>query len=502
MARTAQALGALCALALAACAPEPKAPNLGVLYDVAANFESQDRRPVISIPGTLGSRLVDRTSGEIMWGRPRSLSVDPDIPENARLIALPIGEGDETLRELRDDIRTDGVLRVARASVLGIPLELDIYRGVISTLIAGGFDFRETREEERTARTINLDSFEFPYDWRRDIVEAAQDLDYFITRKTAQVMVTRTQVFGDDAKPVKFDLISHSMGGLVARYFLMYGAADLPVDGSLPEVTWAGAEHVGRVVFIAPPNTGSVLSFENLVNGKTLGPFQPAFAPALLGTHVSTYELFPRDRHRRVRIKGSNEEVSLFDVELWDRYGWGILNPDQDEILQVLMPDEPTAAGRRARAKRHLTKILARAEQFQRAIDRPVEVPESLDLYLVVGGGFETPAVVEYDPETRRVEIVKLEEGDGVVLRASSLLDERQDGNYDLGLRSPVEYRSVLLLPEEHVDLTKSAVFGDNLLFWLLEAPRTGDQLVRPGRLSIAGSPSSSRPASSPPADK
>lgn len=493
---------ALCALGLAACAPEPKAPNLGVLYDAAANFESQDRRPVISIPGTLGSRLVDRETGVIMWGGANSLSVDPDIPENARLIALPIGEGDETLRALRDEIRPDGVLRVARASVLGIPLELDIYRGVISTLIAGGFDFRETREEERTAREINLDSFEFPYDWRRDIVEAAHDLDYFVTRKRDQVKAIRQQVFGGEPKPVKFDLISHSMGGLVTRYFLMYGGVDLPEDGSLPEVTWAGAENVGRVVFIAPPNTGSVLSFENLVNGKSLGPFQPTFEPAILGTHVSTYELFPRDRHRRVRIKGSKESVSLFDVELWDRYGWGILNPDQDDMLKILMPDEPTAAGRRTRAKGHLTKILARADQFQRAIDRPVDVPEDLDLYLVVGGGFETPAIVEYDPETRRVEIVKLEEGDGVVLRASSLFDERQDGNYDLGLRSPVEYQSVLLLPEEHVDITKSPVFGDNLLFWLLEAPRTGDQLVRPGRLSIAGSPSSSRPARSPPADK
>ena len=52
----------------------------------------------------------------------------------------------------------------------------------------------------------------------------------------------------------------------------MYGAADLPEDGSLPELTWAGARDIGRVVFIAPPNSGSVLSFENLVNGKQLGP--------------------------------------------------------------------------------------------------------------------------------------------------------------------------------------------------------------------------------------
>lgn len=487
-------IAALC-VAASACAPEPKAPDLDSLYTTAASFESQDRHPVISLPGTLGSRLVDRGSDVVVWGGQRRLSVDPETPDNARLIALPIGKGDEPLSALKDDLRPDGVLRVARASILGIPVELDIYRGVISTLIAGGFDFRETRAEEVNEREINLDSFEFPYDWRRDIVEAAQDLDYFVTRKTAQVMATREAVFGENAEPVKFDIIAHSMGGLVARYYLMYGAAPLPEDGTLPPVTWAGAKNVGRAVFIAPPNSGSVLAFENLVNGKTLGPFQPSYEPALIGTHVSTYELFPRDRHQRVRIKGTGEAVSLFDVELWDEYGWGLLNPSQAPLLATLMPDEPSAAVRRDRAKRHLAKILARAAQFQRAVDRPVTVPPGLDLYLVVGGGFETPATVEFDPATGRAEIMSLEEGDGVVLRASSLMDERQDGDYSLGLRSPVEYRSVLLLPEEHVDLTKSAVFGDNLLFWLLEAPRTGDQLVTPSKLPLAGSPSNAAPA-------
>ncbi|MEM7545979.1 MAG: hypothetical protein AAF367_10625 [Pseudomonadota bacterium] len=482
---------------LAACTAEPKAPDLSTLYTGAAAIDTQARRPVISIPGTLGSRLVDRSTGVVMWGGRSGLSVDPVEPANARLIALPIGKGDESLRDLRDDVRPDGVLRVARASVLGIPLELDIYRGVISTLIAGGFDFRETREEEKTAREINLDSFEFPYDWRRDIVEAAQDLDYFITRKTDQVMETRRQVFGDSAKQVKFDLVAHSMGGLVARYYLMYGGADLPADGSLPEVTWAGAKNVGRAVFIAPPNSGSVVAFENLINGKNFGPFQPTYEPTLIGTHVSTYQLFPRDRHKRVKIKGSEEFVSLFDVTTWDENDWGILHPDQDSVLEILMPEEPSSEARRARAKRHLDKVLRRAEQFQRAVDRPVEVPPGLDMYLVVGGGFETPASVEFDPETGAAEIVSLEEGDGVVLRASSLMDERQDGDYSLGLRSPVQYRSVLLLPEEHVDLTKSAVFGDNLLFWLLEAPRSGGQLVRPGRLSVAGAPSDAVAASS-----
>ncbi|MEO0361548.1 MAG: hypothetical protein AAF322_10575, partial [Pseudomonadota bacterium] len=341
-----------------ACAPEPKAPNLDSLYSPAAGTRSQDRRPVISVPGTLGSRLVERGTGVVIWGGTDGLSIDPEAPDNARLIALPIGKADEPLGTLKDDVRPDGVLRVARASILGLPLEIDIYRGVISTLIAGGFDFRETREEEVRERELNLNSFEFPYDWRRDITEASSDLAFFVKRKKRQVFDARRAFFGDEARPPRFDIVAHSMGGLVTRYFLMYGDAPLPEDGSLPELTWAGARDVGRAVFIAPPNSGSVLAFENLVNGKTFGPLQPTYEPALIGTHVSTYQLFPRDRHNRVRIKGTGERVSIFDVEAWDRFGWGLLNPEQDEMLKTLMPEEPNAEARRARAKAHLAKVL------------------------------------------------------------------------------------------------------------------------------------------------
>jgi len=163
-------------------------------------------------------------------------------------------------------------------------------------------------------------------------------------------------------------------------------------------------------------------------------------------------------------------------------------------VLEILMPKEPDAAARRARAKLHLKKVLARADQFQRAMDRPTSLPDDIEAYLVVGGGYETPAAGEFIAETGRLEISKLEEGDGVVLRASSLLDERQDGNYTLRLRAPVRFRRVLLLPEEHVDITKSAVFGDNLLYWLLEGQRTGEQLARPSHLSGPAKPATIQP--------
>ena len=48
-----------------------------------------------------------------------------------------------------------------------------------------------------------------------------------------------------------------------------------------------------------------------------------------------------------------------------------------------------------------------------------------------------------------------VEEGDGIVLRASALMDEAQGGHPRVGPRHPVQYRTVLLLPGEHVRITR-----------------------------------------------
>lgn len=477
--------GRLCAavaMAAAGCASDPGAPDVLAIYARAAAIDTERRHPVVTIPGILGSRLVDRASDTVVWGGERALSVDPDDPGAVELIALPMGRGDESLRALRDDVRPDGVVRTARANLLGATIEVDVYGGIIDTLIAGGYDFRETRAEEIANRDQNLDAFEFPYDWRRDIVEAAQDLDYFIQRKKVQVAEERARVLGVTDAPVVFDIVAHSMGTLVARYYLQYGAQDLPADGSLPELTWAGAQDVRNVVLIAPPNAGSIIAADNLVNGKTLGPLQPVYSPALLGTHVTTYQLLPRTRHNRVKTI-AGQTLDMFDVATWERFGWGLLSEDADEVLQALLPEVDDRAERRRLARAHLVKLLARADQLQRALDRPARVPDSIEPYLIVGGGFRTPASATVDPLTGEFAVTGYEEGDGVVLRASSLMDERQGNpeDYDLGLQTPVRGNIfTLLLPAEHVELTQSPVFGDNLLFWLLESGRADEGLEAP----------------------
>jgi len=457
------ATGALLALAglLAGCGAVPALPNLSQLYRTANELPEPQRRPIIAVPGILGPRLIHQPSGRLAWGT-AGLSLDPDDPESARILSLPISKDDETLEELVDDVRPDGVFGGGDASPFIVPIEIDVYRGLLETLVTGGYDYRLTREDE-LAREFNAGSFEFPYDWRRDVVEAARILDDFIQRKKEQVRRVRAERFGAVPKDVRFDIVAHSMGTLVVRYYLMYGGQDLPADGSLPELTWEGAKHVDYVVLVAPPFRGSVTALENLVNGKTFSAITPDYPPALFGSFPSIYQLLPRPSEGRVVDVSGRIVEEVYDPAFWEEQGWGLVSPEAIETLRVLMPDAANDEERRARARLHLGKLLSRAEQFHRAIDRPALPPADLDLFLVVGGGFETAAGASIG-EDGLVEIDRFAEGDGVVLR-SSAIPKRFDPGHD----AAEVYRSVLLLPEEHVDIVASPVFGDNLLYWLLQ---------------------------------
>ena len=68
----------------------------------------------------------------------------------------------------------------------------------------------------------------FGYDWRQDIRVTAAQLAAFIDRLASE-----------RAGRLRVNLIGHSMGGLVALYFLRYGS-----DVSAHAITWAGAKYI------------------------------------------------------------------------------------------------------------------------------------------------------------------------------------------------------------------------------------------------------------------
>src|SRR5262249_38441716 len=165
------------------CTAQIKPPDLGGLYSRAA--KTQRRNPVIVIPGILGSKLVDERTHRVVWGAFSGDYANPQTPDGARLVALPMREG-ATLAELRDDVRPDGVLDRGRLNLLGLPVELQAYVNILATLGVGGY--RDQLLGQAGAvdyGPLHYTCFQFDYDWRRDNVENARRLAEFIREKRA-----------------------------------------------------------------------------------------------------------------------------------------------------------------------------------------------------------------------------------------------------------------------------------------------------------------------------
>lgn len=455
------------------CASRESSLEFALIYNRAAQHHGPDRNPIIAIPGILGSRLVDPVSGTLVWGAFEPGAADPADPEGARLIALPI-ETTETLAESQDTVEPAGVLEKIRIRMLGVPIEIQAYAGILATLGAGGYrDAALGLAGEIDYGDDHFTCFQFAYDWRRDNVENARRLHAFIAEKRALLQVEYAKRYGIEDADIRFDIAAHSMGGLLTRYFLMYGDQDLPPDGSLPELNWSGADWVERVVFVGTPSAGSADAFIELVEGTKVGPLLPYYPAALMGSFPSVYQLLPRTRHRRVLWNGDPDRpVDLLDPDVWDKMEWGLASPNQAGVLEVLMPKVPDPRVRNQVARALQRRIVERAGAFMRSIDRPALAPDGLHLFLVAGDAEPTTSSVAVDERDGAIEILATGPGDGTVLRSSALLDERVGGSWSPRLVTPIDFRQVLMLPAGHLALTRNDVFRDNVLYWLLEEPR------------------------------
>ena len=426
-------------------------------------------------------------SGQTVWGAFRADYADPATADGRQLIALPLDSSSTDLSHIRGEtgqvskalsrVVPDGVLENLELDLVGFPITIQAYAGILTTLGAGGY-----RDQSLGLNTINYGTdhftcFQFDYDWRRDIAYNAKKFSEFIEARRREVQFQYAKQYGIHNANVKFDIAAHSMGALLTRYYLRYGGKALPEDGSVPPLTWEGARDIERAVLIAPPNGGALEAFDQLREGFNTGrPILPHYPAAILGTFPSVYQLLPRSRHGAFVWDGdeTNPVENMLDPVLWQDMGWGLAADDKStqEILAQLLPEIQDADQRRDVAIAFQANALERARQFQTAIDRPAKPPRGVELFLVAGDAESVPAVVSIDSQNGDVDVLRFAPGDKTVLRSSALMDERIGGVWKPVLQTPIEWTSVLFVPSEHRKITSHPVFEDNVLYWLLEEPR------------------------------
>ena len=197
---------------------------------------------------------------------------------------------------------------------------IDVYRGFVDQL---------TQTHDSTPKfapyTLGTDFFIFDYDWRQEMATVSAPLLAQALDRYAKVHESKT---GIPAQNTKFIIITHSMGGLVARTLL----------GENPQ--WAG--RISRLYLVGSPNLGSVKSIRTVIVGPdTLQEHATGFPGVLLNllptnvdqnvtklvgiTRPSLYELLPSgDPHwQRTLDDGHMEPVNAVDglkASSWERY--------------------------------------------------------------------------------------------------------------------------------------------------------------------------------------
>jgi pimeloyl-ACP methyl ester carboxylesterase len=224
-----------------------------------------NRDLVVVVPGIMGSSLADRNGREV-WG----LSVGTVLKALMRLgpsldrLTLPA--------EFADDPAPDGVVPTGLIGAFhvipGLWTPVQGYDTLVRFLLKPRFDLMLDRPDAPGNLLL------FAYDWRLSNRHTAELLKQRVERALTRWRESRPE--RQDAKAI---FVCHSMGGLVARWYLD---------------KLEGAEITRALITAGTPHRGALKALEQLVNGLRVG-FDPIktdltkFARSL----PSSYQLLP-----------------------------------------------------------------------------------------------------------------------------------------------------------------------------------------------------------------
>jgi len=270
-------------LLLSACSSQKKQDfaTIKKIYNPSAQHHDADLVPVIVIPGILGSNLLNTDTNQVAWGAFHGDFLKPSSPEGIKALSVTPKKG-VALNHLKTPLIPNGALKKVEFKAFGLPIQAKAYASIMQTLGVGGFrDDSINYKNNLNYGKNHFTCFQFDYDWRYSSSYNAVKLHEFIEAKKRYIRAEIKKRYGVDRKEIKFNIVAHSMGGLVARYYARYGTQSLPEKG-LPKLNWAGAKNINKLFLVATPNSGSILSLEDLIQGKELAPGWTKHIPSSL----------------------------------------------------------------------------------------------------------------------------------------------------------------------------------------------------------------------------
>lgn len=433
---------------LQACASSR--PELSTLYKTSAS--SGNEPPVILVHGAFGGRLCD-SQGQEYWPGSFSKILFGDYGS----LALPIADSSQpgAMKALEVCGLTDTVAGA------------DFYGDIETTLTgAGGYLFTEAGnplqgEQRRYYRYV--------YDWRQDNSRSAAGLDALVE-----------QIRKDHGnQQLQVDIVAHSMGGLVTRYWLRYGGVDVLAGNDFP-INNLGAEKTRKVILVGTPNLGSNSALQQILEGADFGINE--IASEVLLTYPSAYQLMP---HPIVdSVLGTNGEPlrrDIYDVDIWRALHWGPFNPAVRERLASQNWSEEQLGALEA----YVGVQLERARRFVWSLTTKND-GQRQELIIFGGDCVPTPAriLIEDIADESHVRLwpdevklaldnveyqsIMLEPGDGAVTKASLLARTALDPSIPRHRYSDFPLDYAVMFCGDHADLPGNLTFQDNLLHILL----------------------------------
>jgi hypothetical protein len=318
--------------ALAASCAGRAVPPLAALYRDAAS--GSELPPLVVIPGAYGSLLREAQSGREIWPGPGPRLLFGSYRE------LAVTFDEDTLEPL------PGL--VEAPSVLPERLGQDFYGELLRTLERyGGY-----RRCSLGAPAARRSYYVFAYDWRLDNTLAAQGLHDLIEG------IRRDH---RDAS-LRVDVLAHSNGGLLARYFARFGPAALGDAEAPPE----GASHaatIRRMLLVGTPNLGTLQPLLALVRGEEMG--LQRIPQEVVATWSGAPQLMPHPAVSWLaNTRGRSLDRDVFDPDTWRELRWCVFDPRVRD--RTIAEHGGGASGHRylAALERYFARHLARGKRF------------------------------------------------------------------------------------------------------------------------------------------